>query len=220
MPISVFLIGYIIGPLFLSPLSEQFGRRIVLVSTFVCYFFFTLGSALVNNFPGLLVLRFLAGTAASAPLTIIGGVFADLFDDPVHRGRMMALFGAGTTFGPTLSPIISGFTAKTSWRWPFWVEVIVAGATLIAVVFLPETFGPVVLSKRAAAIRKKENRDDIISPSEVKAVSMKQIMSVTLTRPITMLFTESIVSVVSFYMAIVYAILYLFFQAYPIIFQG
>ncbi|KAI1982244.1 hypothetical protein LOZ51_001019 [Ophidiomyces ophidiicola] len=220
LPISVFLIGYIVGPLFLAPLSEVYGRKPLLFWTFVLYLCFTLGTALAPNFPALLVLRFLAGTAAAAPLGIVGGLFADCFPDPVHRGRVMALWAAGTTFGPTLSPVISGFLGQVSWRWPFWFELIFGGVSLIAMLFLPETFRPVILAKRAARMKKELNRDDIVVPDSVETRNLKDLFAVTLTRPVTMLFTEPIVPAVCLYMAFLYAILYLFFQAYPIIFQG
>ncbi|KMP03795.1 vitamin B6 transporter bsu1 [Coccidioides immitis RMSCC 2394] len=204
LPISVFLIGYIVGPLFLAPLSEVYGRRPLLLWTFVLYLFFTLGTALVSNFPGLLILRFFAGTAAAAPLAIVGGVFADCFPDSVHRGRVMSMWAAGTIFGPTLSPLISGFLGKVSWRWPFWLELIFGGFTLIPMVFVPETFGPVILAQRAARIRKELKRDGIIAPGSAENVDLKELFAVTLSRPVKMLFTEPIVPAVCSYMAYVY----------------
>ena len=48
---------------------------------------------------------------------------------------------------------------------------------------------------------------------------MKKTISVALIRPFRM-FAEPIVLAVSLFMAMVYAIFYLFFEAYPIIFGG
>ena len=220
LPISVFLIGYILGPLFLAPLSEIYGRRPVLLYSFVVFVLFSLGTAVVNEFPGLLVLRFLTGTAASAPLAIVGAVYADCFPNAIHRGRIMALFGAGTTLGPTLSPVISGFLGKVSWRWPFWFTVIFGGVTLAPVIFWPESFPPIILAKRAARMRKEQGRDDIVAADDPANIDKWEMFTVTLVRPVTMCFTEPIVSSVSLYMAFLYAVLYMFFQAYPIIFKG
>lgn len=220
LPISVFLIGYIVGPLFLAPLSEVYGRRPSLVWTFVVYVGFTLGTALVSNFPGLLILRFLAGTAAAGPLSIVGGLYADIFPDAIQRGRAMALWSTGTTFGPTLSPIISGFLGQVSWRWPFWFEVIIGGISLVLLLFLPETFAPAILAKRAARMRKELGREDIVALGSSTAINWKEMFTVTLVRPMTMLIWEPIVPAVCLYMAYIYAVLYLFFQAYPLIFRG
>lgn len=221
LPISVFLIGYIIGPLFLSPLTEIYGRALVLKVSWFSYVCWSLGAPLAPTWPGFLVFRLLAGTSASAPMSINGSVFADLFKNAVTRGRAMAMFSAGTTIGPAIAPIISGFAGRKSWRWPFWIITIVGGFTLVLeILFFPETFAPVILAKRAKKLRKEQNREDIVAPLEVESVSLKEMYSVTLTRPILLLVQEPIVIVTCWYMALVYAILYLFFEAYPLIFQG
>ncbi|KAI5305911.1 hypothetical protein KEM56_002890 [Ascosphaera pollenicola] len=221
LPISVFLIGYIIGPLFLSPLTEIYGRALILKVSWFSYVCWSLGAALAPTWPGFLVFRLLAGTSASAPMSINGSVFADLFKNAVTRGRAMALFSAGTTMGPAIAPIVAGFSGRKSWRWPFWIITIVGGFTLaLEILFFPETFAPVILAKRAKKMRKEQKRDDIVAPLEVETVSLKEVYSVTLTRPILLLVKEPIVIVTCWYMALVYAILYLFFEAYPMIFQG
>ena len=37
LPTSIFLVGYVLGPLVFSPLSESYGRRWVMIGTFVRY---------------------------------------------------------------------------------------------------------------------------------------------------------------------------------------
>ncbi|CAF9930180.1 MAG: hypothetical protein HETSPECPRED_007558, partial [Heterodermia speciosa] len=58
LPMSVFLVGYIFGPLAFGPLSETYGRRIILLITFTGYTIFTLACALAPSWPALLVFRF------------------------------------------------------------------------------------------------------------------------------------------------------------------
>ncbi|KAI5291005.1 hypothetical protein KEM54_006720 [Ascosphaera aggregata] len=210
MPISVFLIGYVIGPLFLSPLTEVYGRAPVLKLTWFSYVCWCLGSALAPTWPGFLVFRFLAGTSASAPMSINGSVFADLFKDPRTRGRAMSLFSAGTTMGPAIAPIVAGFAGRVAWNWPFWIILIVGGFTLILeILFFPETFEPVIVAKRVKRMRKEQNRDDFVAPLELENVSLKQMYSVTLSRPALLLIEEPIVIVTCWYMALGYAILHL-----------
>lgn len=221
LPISLFLIGYIIGPLIFGPMTEVGGRRPVLLSTFILFVGFTLGTALAPTWPALLVLRFFAGVSAATPLAACGAMFADIWGNPVARGRIMAMFSAGVTIGPALSPIISGFAARfIGWRWPFWIVFFFGCATLIPMLFYPETFAPILLARRAAAIRKRENRNDVFSPKDLESVSLKELFFVTLSRPVVMLYKEPIVIACSLYMAYIYAILYMFFESFPIIFQG
>lgn len=65
-----------------------------MVPTFFGFVAFTLGCALAPNWPALVVFRFLTGVCAAVPITVVAGIYADLYDDPVRRGRAMAVFMA------------------------------------------------------------------------------------------------------------------------------
>ena len=92
LPTAIFLIGYCIGPLLWSPMSETIGRRPVLFWSFSVFVLGTLGCALAPNWSSLLIFRVVCGTMAAAPQTVVGGVYADLFSDLRSRGRAMALY--------------------------------------------------------------------------------------------------------------------------------
>jgi len=94
LPISMYLLGYVLGPLLFGPLSETYGRKIIMISTFVAFTIFTMACALSPNWAALLIFRLLTGINASSPISVIGGVYADIYDDPVTRGRAMAVFMA------------------------------------------------------------------------------------------------------------------------------
>jgi MFS family permease len=92
LPISMYLFGYVLGPLLFGPLSESLGRKLIMTSTFVLFTIFTMACALAPNYPALLIFRLLTGISASSPIAVVGGVYADIYDDPVTRGRAMAVF--------------------------------------------------------------------------------------------------------------------------------
>lgn len=92
LPISLFLVGYVLGPLLYGPLSEQYGRRIPLLIGYGLFNIFVMACALAPSFNALLVFRLLNGMAASAPIAIITGTFSDVFDNPTVRGRTMAWY--------------------------------------------------------------------------------------------------------------------------------
>lgn len=92
LPISVFLIGYVFGPLIWGPLSEHLGRRNLAFGTFTCFTLFTMACALAPNWSALLVFRFFCGAFASAPIAIVAGILADIYNDPRQRGRSFAIF--------------------------------------------------------------------------------------------------------------------------------
>ena len=87
-------------------------------------------------------------------------------------------------------------------------------------VFLPETYGPTILKARAKRMREKTGNTKIFAPIELEKKGAKQMLTVTLVRPLHMIVSEAIVLFTCLYLSLAYAIFYLFFEAYPLIFQG
>jgi len=116
LSVSIFVLGYAVGPLFLSPLSEIYGRRPVLGCANAFFCVWQIGCALAPSLSTLIVFRFLAGIGGSGCLTIGGGVISDLFRRE-QRGMAMAIYGAGPLLGPVIGPICGGFIAqRAGWR--------------------------------------------------------------------------------------------------------
>jgi DHA1 family multidrug resistance protein-like MFS transporter len=65
--LSIYVIGYGVGPLIFSPLSEipVFGRNVPYMVSFALFVILCVPMALVDNYAGLLVLRFLTGFMGS-----------------------------------------------------------------------------------------------------------------------------------------------------------
>jgi len=78
--------GYVIGPLLFGPLSERYGRQVVMFSTFGGFTIFNIAINFSPNFASYVVFRLLMGIAGSSPISVAGGIVADLYSDPVHRG--------------------------------------------------------------------------------------------------------------------------------------
>ncbi|KAK3072978.1 hypothetical protein LTR53_005838 [Teratosphaeriaceae sp. CCFEE 6253] len=220
LPVSIYLIGYVIGPLVFAPLSESYGRKPVMIATFVVFTAFTLGCALAPSFPALVVFRLLVGIGASTPMSVIGGIFADIYNTRKARGLVITLFMAATTWGPLIGPIASGYVSVVDWRWSYWVLLIVSGCTWPFLIFMPETYGPIVLEHKAKALRKQTGNSDLLAPTELQKFDLRNLLVVVLTRPVRMFFTEAIVLTSCLYLSVIYGIFYMFFQAYPIIFGG
>ena len=108
-----------VGPLVLSPLSELYGRAIILNVANVILTCWQLGCDLAPSRGAIIGFRFLAGLGGSACLAIGGGVIADLF--PIQqRGLANAMFTMGPLAGPVVGPIMGGFIARRAgWRWVY-----------------------------------------------------------------------------------------------------
>ncbi|KAL4783097.1 major facilitator superfamily domain-containing protein [Aspergillus varians] len=198
---TLFLLGYCAGPLFWAPLSEFYGRRCIFHISFTIYLAFGFLCAFTPSFAGLLVGRFLTGTAVSAALTNSPGIIADIWG-PVERGNAMILFATMTFVGPALGPVVSGFLQlKETWRWTFYVLLFMAGATELLLITLPETLPMMALRNKARRIRKIPGRESVKAPVEASDRSLGGIFKVSLTRPWKLL-----IDPISFFVAIYYAV--------------
>lgn len=93
-----------------------------------------------------------------------------------------------------------------------------AGVMWIIMCFVPETYHPVLLAKRAKRIRAETGDPTYVTVEEEFPVPISELIQANLVRPFIMLATEPILLLMSLYIAIIYALLYAFFFAYPIVF--
>lgn len=202
-------------------MSEAFGRRLPLLIGFALFAIFQIPVALADNVTTICVGRFLGGFFASAPLAVVGGALADLWD-PIPRAYAICAFAAGGFAGPVAGPITGGFIteSKLGWRWTSWITIIMAGFFGgIALLVVPETSAAKILQLRAAKLRKETGNQAYHSKADEKKLTAHTIMTVYLYRPFQMLFQEPILALVTAYMSFIYGILYLLFEAVSIVSQ-
>lgn len=82
-----------------------------------------------------------------------------------------------------------------------------------------ETFSPILLKRQAAKLRKDSGSNRYFSREELHLDSGFTTIQI-ITRPITMLIFEPIISSTAIYVSFVYSLIFFYFQAYPIIFGG
>ncbi|KAI0976312.1 major facilitator superfamily transporter [Xylaria arbuscula] len=219
--ISLFVLGFAVGPVFWAPLGEMYGRQITFFISYAALTALNAGTAAANSISSIAVLRFLAGAFGSSPLTNSGGVIADMFDAK-ERGFAGALFAMAPFLGPAIGPIAGGFLGQAAgWRWVEGLMAAFTGVLWIAVaLYVPETYAPVLLRKRAIALGKITGHS-YISKLEVgrPKKTTAQTFTVAFVRPWVLLFREPIVTLLSLYLAVIYGTLYLMFAAFPIIFD-
>lgn len=140
--LTLFVVGYGVGPMFLSPLSElpQLGRTTVYILSLALFVVLQVPTALAKNLGALLPLRFLAGFAGSPALATGGASLSDMWA-PEHRAVVIGLWSVAGIGGPVLGPLVGGFaTQGEDWTWTIWILLWMSGATLVFLTFfLPET---------------------------------------------------------------------------------
>ncbi|CEJ91839.1 hypothetical protein VHEMI07527 [[Torrubiella] hemipterigena] len=219
--LSLFVLGFALGPLIWAPLSETYGRKTTYVVSFALYTIFCIAATCAPNITSLLVLRFFASCFGSSSMTNTGGVIADMFSKE-ERGMATGLFVTAPFLGPALGPVVGGYLGQTqSWRWILALITILAGLVWLATSLTTrETYAPYILRRRAAALFRLTGKVHVPRMDAGKPPrTLLQELSISLTRPWLMLFREPIVMFTSLYISIVYGTLYMFFAGFPIVFQ-
>lgn len=220
LTITLFVVGFGVGPVVFAPLSEIYGRRIIYGSTLLLAVVFIIPCAVAKNIGTLLVCRAIDGIAFSAPMTLVGGTLADLWRNE-ERGVPMAAFSAAPFIGPAIGPLIGGYLSDaTSWRWLYWIQLIFAFVVWVLITFtVPETYAPTILARRAKKLRKETGSNEHVTEQDLDKRPLTERLTIFLIRPLQLLFGELIVFLISLYMSVLYGLLYMFFVAFPIIYQ-
>jgi multidrug resistance protein len=216
LTLSIFVLAYAIGPLFLGPLSEMYGRVIVLQTSNLLYLFFNLGCGLAQTETQMIIFRFLSGLGGSAPLALGAGVLSDLFV-PEERGKAISIYSLAPLLGPALGPIAGGFiTENTTWRWVFYATTIADGLIQISgLFFLQETYPPVLLQRRKHRLIKETGNNELHTDWDDPNRTLIQTVKTALGRPFKLLGTQIIIQVLTLYMAYLYGINYLVLSTFP-----
>lgn len=101
--VSIYVIGLVVGPIFLVPLSEMYGRVPLTHATNVAFMVAAVVCAVSVNIPMLLIFRLVMGATT---ISLGGGYVADLMS-PEQRGRAMNVWIIGPVLVrllPSLEP--------------------------------------------------------------------------------------------------------------------
>ncbi|KAJ5520890.1 Major facilitator superfamily domain general substrate transporter [Penicillium fimorum] len=203
---SLFVLAFAIGPAIWALLSELWGRQTIYFITYGLATLFAGATIASPNIATLLVLRFLAGAFGSSAISNAGSVVSGMYTAR-DRGLATIAFIGAPFLGPSLGPITCNFLAVSrGWEWVQRVTTIFNGVVfLVGVAFIPETYTPVLLQKRAAKLSQLtgavyRSRLDVSNVNQTAS----QIFTKTMVRPWILLLMEPIVLLLSIYMAIIY----------------
>lgn len=175
------------APLIIAPCSEVWGRSTIYLVSAIIFTLFFIPQALATNIATVLVTRFISGIAGSTAVSLVGGTLADVWSAN-DRGLPMSLF-AFSAFGATgLGPVVFGYVEQyKGFRLVNWITMAIAGLFTLSLVFivLPnETRGSVLLSRKAAKLRKDTGDDRYQARDEFERGSFKQLVATSLLRPV------------------------------------
>jgi MFS transporter, DHA1 family, multidrug resistance protein len=138
--ISIYLLGYAVMSLLHGALSDALGRKPVILAGISLFLLASVGCALAESLPQLLVFRFIQGLSAGVGLIVGRAVIRDVFQGDDAQ-RMMSLVSMIFSIAPAIAPIIGGYLLIWSdWQGIFWFLTALSLAMLIVVaVWLPES---------------------------------------------------------------------------------
>lgn len=221
--LSLYVLGLALGPMTLAPLSEYYGRTLLYVVPYGIFLLFLLGTALVQNLGGFLVLRILSGMFASVTIANFGGTIADLW--PRHQvGPAMSVFLWAAVCGSPSGYFLMSFVAQNrGWRYVFWALLGICGGfwlimSIVLIAFNNETRPSVLLRRRAKKLRTERNDSSVTVSEEMKQKSISSLFKVTLSRPFRFLATEAIIMFAALYNGYLYGLSFLFNDAFNLVF--
>ncbi len=219
--LSTFLFGLGIAPMILGPLSEFYGRRPIYIFAYTGFVIWLIPCAVAQNIQTMLIARFFDGFCGSAFLSVAGGTVGDMFTKETLQAPML-IYSASPFLGPATAPIMGGFiNYYTSWRWSYYFLIIFAVIVLITIsVFVPETYTPVLLRKKAQFKRKQTGDDRWKASIEISDKSIFWTVVRSLYRPFLLLFLDPMCLNLCLFSSILLGILYLFFGAFPLTFKN
>ncbi|PVH80656.1 fluconazole resistance protein 1, partial [Cadophora sp. DSE1049] len=214
---SIYLFGQALGGVFFSPISESFGQRNLYI---VSMFLFSGLCVLIGTVPHIytvIVGRFFCGLLSAIPTIVVAGSIEDIYDAET-RVWMIFAWGVAANIGLSLGPIYSTcITQCLGWKWVFRISATVTFCQAILTIFLRESRPSQILKKRLARLNKAtSSKTPFTINNPDQSPSWHDFITISLTRPTRLFFTEPIVFLITI---MAFGQIYLLTEALPGIYK-
>lgn len=176
--------------------------------------------SLVNNYAGLMVLRFLIGFMGSPLLATAGATLGDIWAPP-NMPFAIAVWSVIASASPALGPTLSTYAiASLDWHWFSWILLMLSGPVILLVLCcLPETSAATILYYRVKRLR-QEGYTNVTSEAEQKQkdLSVGALFWDAIIKPWEMNIKDPALLFTTIYLGSVYGIFYSFFESLPLVY--
>ncbi|KAK2055985.1 MFS general substrate transporter [Colletotrichum caudatum] len=200
MSLSIYLLATAFGPLLIGPLSEMYGRQVVLHISNLWFLIWNIVCGFATTKGTLIAACLFAGLGASSIYALAGGVYLVV--------PLVAV---------AVGPIVGGFmTSRASWRWMFWLTSIFQALMVVfCLTTFCETYGPTIIKRRASKLCRETGRPyETLDERRNRQRSMLVILSTNLSRPLRLLACNLLIQVLLLISAFNYGILYIVLSSF------
>ncbi|CAO1638793.1 unnamed protein product [Sympodiomycopsis kandeliae] len=218
---TTYLVAIAMSPLVLAPFSELIGRKYIFQASALMTALMMIPQATAKNIYAILFSRLVMGIAASSGNSLVAGIIADMFVSH-ERSLPTSMFALTIFVSQGFGPLCASYSvAAQGWRTTFWWQMAIAfGPFILLMIFLDETRGPVLLSKRAARMTAEcEGRTVYRCRADDERTTVAQMVMTSISRPVIYLTTEPVVISFALWIATIWATAFLSIAAIPIAFK-
>ncbi|KAJ5640320.1 MFS general substrate transporter [Penicillium longicatenatum] len=205
-PVTFYAMGFVVGPMCTSALSEEFGRQYIYKTSLLLHVIFTVIAGCATDFYTIALCRAISGLVGSPAITVFAGVLNDLWRMPEDRlGVLLFVFyGLGGAIAPEIGPVVGeSIVASYGWRWSFWLTAILVGTCFLAMLFVPETFEPEIRRKALNLPRD----------------SWRKALAPAFARPVHMLLVEPIIFPTTAIVTMSQIVIFILYAGYPTVLE-
>ncbi|KAL4916059.1 major facilitator superfamily domain-containing protein [Aspergillus aurantiobrunneus] len=218
--VSTYSLGQALGNVIFPPYSEAFGRKKLYIISTALFSAFSVMIAAVPSMGALVAGRTLTGLVSAVPTVIITGSIEDMFNT---RERIWLVFAymVVANFAVAMGPVISGYiTAQLEWRWVFYISSIVTGCVSILLLAIRESRPSLLLTWEVEKLRQVTGDSSLQALNPDKVPKLRVFVRQGLLRPLRLFFTEPIVFACSLMSGCSVALIYLFTESLPPIYES
>ncbi|KAL8851805.1 MAG: hypothetical protein Q9221_003319 [Calogaya cf. arnoldii] len=210
-PVTVWNTGAAIGPMIGMPLLENFGIRKGYMILYLVFTAMIIPQALAPNFATLLVVRAIAGLFGGVLQNVAEQVAPDVWAADQQRNLPITLYTFVYVSGVTLGPVLGAIVHELSWRWVFYVQLIIYAIMIpIVITIIRETRGPIILSRLS-----KTDPSLTKAANEFPRPKISTLLYDAIARPPHLLFTEPVVFFLMLWAAFCFGLVFIMTQSIP-----
>lgn len=207
--VSSWTLGGAISSLIVLPLLEDFGIRSGFLATYLTFIMTMIPQALVSNFAGLLVLRFLTGGCVSVLANAAGSVIGNVWESEKARTLPMSLWITCYLMSISVGPVIgAGILEYMNWHWLFHIQ------TIFHCTVFPLYWFFFAESRESIILQRLQRSNDKLSTKPKESITnMLKKVGCSVKRPLYMLFTEPVLFAFTLWSSFAVGLVYLFTQS-------